>query len=93
MEKAHIPCGVCLKLDEVAQDPHVQATGMLEYIDMEEPGLEKQPISNTPFKMSKTPPVIESRAPRPGEHNAEIYGGLLGYSEQQLADLAEAGAI
>jgi len=93
MEKAHIPCGACLGLDEVAKDPHVQATGMLEYIDMEEPGLEKQPISNTPFKMSETPPVIETRAPRPGEHNAEIYGGLLGYSEQQLADLVEAGAI
>jgi len=93
MEKAHIPCGPCLGLDEVAHDPHVVATGMVEYIDMEEPGLEKVPISNTPFKMSRTPPTIESRAPRPGEHNGEIYGGLLGYSPQQIADFREKGLI
>ncbi|MBU2647268.1 CoA transferase, partial [bacterium] len=86
-------CGPCLGLDEVAHDPHVVATGMVEYIDMEEPGLEKVPISNTPFKMSRTPPTIESRAPRPGEHNGEIYGGLLGYSPQQIADFREKGLI
>ncbi len=93
MEKAHIPCGPCLGLDEVAHDPHVKETGMVEYIDMEEPGLENLPISNTPFKMSKTPPTIESRAPRPGEHNNEIYCGLLGYSEQQLSEFEEQGLI
>ena len=89
LEKAHIPCGPCLGLDEVAHDPHVQETGMVEYIDMEEPGLEKMPISNTPFKMSKTPPTIETRAPRPGENNREVYGGLLGYSQQQLSEFEE----
>ncbi len=93
LEKAHIPCGPYLGLDEVAHDPHVQETGMMEYIDMEEPGLEKLPISNTPFKMSKTPPTIESRAPRVGEHNEEVYGGLLGYSDQQLAEFKAKGAI
>lgn len=87
MEKAHIPCGPCLGLDEVAHDPHVKATNMVEYIDMEEPGLENVPISNTPFTLSKTPPRIHSRAPRPGEHNAEIYGGLLGYSDEKLQEM------
>jgi CoA:oxalate CoA-transferase len=28
-----------------------------------------------------------------GQHNAEIFGGLLGYSEEQVRDLARAGAI
>lgn len=93
MKKAHIPCGPCLGLDEVSHDRHVQETGMVAYMDMETPGLEKQPVSNTPFRMSRTPPEIERRAPRPGEHNIEIYCGLLGYSEQQLAEFKEKGAV
>ncbi len=93
MEKAHIPCGPCLGLEEISKDPHVRETGMVEYIDMGEPGLEKMPISNTPLKMSKTPSRIENRAPRPGEHNNEIYRDLLGYSAERLSELEKDGAI
>ena len=93
MKNAHIPCGPCLGLDEVAHDPHVQETEMIPVMDMEVPGLEAQPVSNTPFKMSGTPPAIERRAPRPGEHNQEIYGALLGYSDDEIAELAELEAI
>ncbi len=93
MKKAHIPCGPCLGLDEVSRDRHVQATGMVTYMDMETPGLDKLPVSNTPFKMTRTPPAVERRAPRPGEHNSEIYCGLLGYSEHQLAEFKKKGAV
>jgi crotonobetainyl-CoA:carnitine CoA-transferase CaiB-like acyl-CoA transferase len=93
MKKAHIPCGPVLGLDEVSNDPHVQETGMVEYIDMEKPGLEKLPVSNTPFKMSGTPPKIERRAPQPGEHNSEIYGKLLGYSDKEMLALQKQRAI
>ena len=93
MEEAHIPCGPCLGLDEVASDPHIKETGMIEYVDMEEPGLENLPISVNPIKMSKTPARIESRAPRVGEHNADIYEDLLGYDIDRLAALKDGGTI
>ncbi|MEE8399213.1 MAG: CoA transferase [Desulfobacterales bacterium] len=93
MEDARIPCAKYLELDEVSKDPHVQARNMIEYIDMEEPGLENLPICGIPIKLSKTPGSVETRAPRVGEHNNDIFGDLLGYSESFIADLKDQGVI
>ena len=66
---------------------------MIEYTDLETPGLENLPVCGTPFKLSKTPGKVVKRAPRAGEHNKEIYQGLLGYSEKYMADLERDGVI
>jgi crotonobetainyl-CoA:carnitine CoA-transferase CaiB-like acyl-CoA transferase len=91
--EARIPCAPILGTDEVSHDPHIRATDMVEYIDLEEPGLERVPICGIPVKLSKTPGRIESRAPRVGEHNEQIYGNLLRYSEELIADLRADGTI
>ena len=93
MEEARIPCGKMLEVDEVSKDPHVKARRMIEYTDMETPGLENLPVSGTPFKLSKTPGKVQKRAPRVGEHNQEIYQGLLGYSDAYMAELEKDGVI
>lgn len=93
MEAAHIPCGPYLELDEVSKDPHVQATDMIEYSDLEEEGLEKVPISGIPHRLSKTPGKVVTRAPRVGEHNMEIYKDLLGYSDEKIAELTSKKTI
>jgi crotonobetainyl-CoA:carnitine CoA-transferase CaiB-like acyl-CoA transferase len=93
MEEARIPCGRLLHADEVSKDPHIRARRMIEYVDLEEPGLEKMPVSSTPIRLSKTPGTVERRAPRVGEHNEEIYTGLLGYSEERLTGLKYRGVI
>jgi crotonobetainyl-CoA:carnitine CoA-transferase CaiB-like acyl-CoA transferase len=91
--EARIPCGKLLRADEVSKDPHVQARGMIEYTDLEEPGLEKMPVCGIPFKLSKTPGKVESRAPGVGEHNNEIYQDLLGYNELRMANLKKRKVI
>ena len=91
--EARIPCGKLLRADEVSKDPHVKARGMIEYTDLEEPGLENMPVCGIPFKLSKTPGKVESRAPRVGEHNSEIYQDLLGYNEQRMVDLKKRKVI
>jgi len=93
MEEARIPCGRYYSMDEVPSDPHIQARGMLEYVDMEYPGLERVPVCGLPIKLSETPGSIEKRAPRAGEHNDEIYCGLLGYSEDKVSELRTLGVI
>jgi crotonobetainyl-CoA:carnitine CoA-transferase CaiB-like acyl-CoA transferase len=45
------------------------------------------------FKLSETPGEIKLPAPLLGQHNEEVYCGLLDYSKQQLASLAEEGII
>ena len=93
MTDARIPCAKYLELDEVSKDPHVQARNMIEYIDMEEPGLENLPICGIPIKLSKTPGSVETRAPRVGEHNGYIYGDLLGYTASFIAELKDQEVI
>ena len=47
-----------------------------------------------PFaKLSETPLSVAGRAPHVGEHNNEIYGGLLGYNKERLLALRAMGAI
>ena len=43
-------------------------------------------------RLSATPGRVRRRAPRLGEHNAEVYGAL-GVSETELASLADDGVI
>jgi crotonobetainyl-CoA:carnitine CoA-transferase CaiB-like acyl-CoA transferase len=89
LEKARIPCGPVRGLDEVVDDPHIRSEKMIEYVDMEEQGLERMPISGVTARLSKTPGRITSRAPRVGEHNEEIYQDLLGHSTATLDDFKE----
>ncbi|MBW2060974.1 MAG: CoA transferase [Deltaproteobacteria bacterium] len=93
MEEARIPCGRYLGPDEVSRDPHIESQNMVEYTDLEVPGLERVPVCGIPIRLSKTPGRVERRAPRVGEHNEEIYGDLLGYSKEKIAELKEQGVI
>jgi crotonobetainyl-CoA:carnitine CoA-transferase CaiB-like acyl-CoA transferase len=45
------------------------------------------------FKMSKTPGNIKYPCPILGEHNVEVYSGMLGYSEEEMAKLSTDGVI
>jgi crotonobetainyl-CoA:carnitine CoA-transferase CaiB-like acyl-CoA transferase len=93
LEKARIPCGPLRGTDEVLGDPHILSEKMVEYVDMEVPGLRKVPTTGISARLSKTPGSITLRPPRVGEHNHEIYQGLLGYSEETLNDLKAKGLI
>lgn len=93
MDDAHIPCGIYHSTAQVHDDPQVQAWRMLEYLDLETPGLERVPVSGLPVRLSKSPGAVVSRSPRIGEHNQEIYGRLLGYSVDRIANLHATGAI
>ena len=44
-------------------------------------------------RLSKTPISIRHRAPRIGEHNFYVYGNLLGFSDDEIMQLSDEGAI
>jgi crotonobetainyl-CoA:carnitine CoA-transferase CaiB-like acyl-CoA transferase len=93
MEAARIPCAPALSTADVPDDPHVRERGLLEYCDLGFPGLEHVPISGIPVSLSRSPGRVRRRAPRVGEHNAEIYADLLGYDEPRLDALRDKGVI
>jgi CoA:oxalate CoA-transferase len=76
---------------EVAQDPQLEARGYFHSEDY--PGVGRVKYPGGPAKMSETPWRLRMQAPRLGEHNEEIYGGLLGYGSQELVRLHELQVI
>ena len=66
---------------------------MIEYTNLEMPGLEEVPVCGIPIRLSKTPGRVETRAPRVGEHNETVYQGILGYSPEKMAEFKSKGAI
>ena len=66
---------------------HFRERGL--YSDIEHPSLGAEPIFNIMWNLSETPPSIRRHAPLLGEHNQEIFGGLLGLSEEEIHQLEE----
>jgi crotonobetainyl-CoA:carnitine CoA-transferase CaiB-like acyl-CoA transferase len=76
-------------LDLVA-DAHLWQRGF--YRDVADGAGSAKTIVGTPWRMSR-PAVIAAGAPRLGEHNAYVFGELLGLSEEEQRRLADEGAI
>lgn len=92
-EKIPIPAGICLKHTEVASHPQVKEQNMLTEVPTPD-GKDKIVVGNIPFKMSPDEPLkIERSFPAIGQHNEQIYVGLLGYSRADLVRLKEEGVI
>ena len=62
------------------------------YTQVDHPETGPLEYTGAPFQLSETPTML-TRAPLLGEHNADVYCGLLGYPAGDLAALARAGAI
>ncbi len=75
---------------EVFRSPQQRQRGF--YAEVNHPATGPLEYAGAPFQLEETPTVL-TRAPLLGEHNAEVYGGLLGYPAQELAALARAHAI
>ena len=66
---------------------HFRERGL--YSEIVHPSLGAEPIFNIMWNLSETPPSIRRHAPLLGEHNQEIFGGLLGLSPEEIHQLEE----
>ena len=72
-------------------NPHFRERGL--YSDIEHPALGTEPIFNLMWQLSRTPPRIQRHAPLLGEHNREVFCGLLGMDDAELLRLEEKQVI
>ncbi len=86
-----VPAGVVRNLEEVMNDPHMHERGMLRHVDHRDLG--RVVLPNSPLRFPDLGQVELEPCPRLGEHNAEVYGDLLGLSKDELAALARDGVI
>lgn len=90
MNKAGVPCGPILNMQETMEDPQVQHLGMAQ--SLEHPKLGEVKLVGQAVKFSRSPLRQFTAAPERGEHNAEIFADL-GLTEAQLSDLKQEGVI
>lgn len=83
--------GPVYSLEEVLQDPQMEYRNY--FVETEHPRIGKVKVPSAAYKLSCSPWAIRRPAPSLGEHNVEIYGGLLGYDGGELARLHQAGVI
>jgi crotonobetainyl-CoA:carnitine CoA-transferase CaiB-like acyl-CoA transferase len=91
LANAGVPAAPVNNVAEMVADPQVQAREM--FVEMDHPIYGRLKTTGSPLKMSETSGRVRSLAPMPGEHNEEIFCGLLGHSKDELDRWRAAGVV
>jgi crotonobetainyl-CoA:carnitine CoA-transferase CaiB-like acyl-CoA transferase len=83
---AGVPCGPVYDAEDVFDDPHVAARGML--MPVADPDVGEYRLARTPLHLSACPTLPAQGAPRLGQHTSEILQDLLGYGADDVETLA-----
>jgi crotonobetainyl-CoA:carnitine CoA-transferase CaiB-like acyl-CoA transferase len=76
---------------DLVGDAHLWRRGIFTTVANAEGGL--RPIVGPSWRMARAPTAIEHGAPKLGEHNSYVYGGLLGLSAEEVRALMAAGVV
>ncbi|HET9924708.1 MAG TPA: CaiB/BaiF CoA-transferase family protein [Methylomirabilota bacterium] len=88
---AGVPAAPVNNVAEMVADPQVRAREM--FVELDHPIYGPLTTTGTPLKLSETPGQLRWLAPMPGEHNEEVFVGLLGHSRDDLARWRAEGVI
>jgi crotonobetainyl-CoA:carnitine CoA-transferase CaiB-like acyl-CoA transferase len=89
-EAAEVTATPIYEVDQLLDDPHVQARGVLVEAPDEEAG--SVVMHNIIPRLSDTPGRLRSPAPALGEHSRSVLESI-GYDEARIAAMAAAGTI
>ena len=85
LTEAGIPCGVVNDIKQIFENPIAVQRDQLIEIGM--PGIGKVHFGGNPVKFSQESDGTMNRAPYLGEHNVEIYHGLLGIGMEEIQNM------
>jgi crotonobetainyl-CoA:carnitine CoA-transferase CaiB-like acyl-CoA transferase len=90
-KQRRIPLAPVREVDEVMHDRHMHERGFLDDIVHDEIGPITVPTS--PLRFHGADRRRTTPSPKLGQHNADVYGGWLGLSAGEIADLQAGGVI
>ena len=88
---AQVPVCRAFSIRDIFADPHYAARGDIALVD--DPTIGPVKMQGVYPRLSRTPGAIRRGAPRLGEHNREIYQGVLGLTDEEIESLARDGVI
>jgi CoA:oxalate CoA-transferase len=88
---AGVPAAPVNNVAEMVADPQVAAREL--FVERDHPVYGRLKTTGTPLKLSETPGRVRWLAPMPGEHNEEVYVGMLGHSLDDLVRWRAEGVI
>ncbi|NPV92703.1 MAG: CoA transferase [Firmicutes bacterium] len=86
-----VPIGPIYAIDEAVKDPHFMQRGML--VEVEHPTAGTMKLVGPTIKFSKTPSKVDKAGPMLGQHNDEVFKGILRMTDEELNRLKEAKVI
>ena len=91
LEEHGVPCGKVYRAPEMLDDEHFQAREAI--IDVPHAQWEGLKMQNVFPKLSSTPGRVKWAGPALGEHNTDVYRGLLDLSPDEIAALKDKDII
>ena len=89
-----VAAGAVMDSKDLLFNEHLAAREFYEVIEHHPAtGMPPLPYAGRPWKLSGTPAIDPKAAPIMGEHNQTLFGELLGKTDAQVAEMAEADII
>ncbi len=86
-----VPVTAIYDVADMFNDPHYQARETL--VEIDDPTVGKVTLPGAFPRLSLTPGKVQRGGPKLGEHNEEVYCGLLGLSKDELAEMVAEGIV
>ncbi len=77
--------------DRIEDDPNTRAWNLFPTVEHSKMGRVR--VDGMPIELSETPARIERGAPTLGQHNDEVFGGVMGMDSETIRSLVEEGVI
>jgi succinyl-CoA--D-citramalate CoA-transferase len=87
LAEAGVPTGKVFTAEDMLKDQHYAARENV--VTVEDPEIGAFPMQNVVPRLSETPGEVRWTGPTLGQHNDEVYGGLLKLNEDERAGLRE----
>jgi benzylsuccinate CoA-transferase BbsF subunit len=91
LQERGITAFVLLDAKELVEDPHLAARGF--FVSITHPDAGTYLFPGQPIHLSETPATFRLPAPGLGEHNREVFTGLLGMTDADLEEMRAEGVI